>query len=144
MCDTMEEIDQFIQEYTQEQELKDYIHKGIYPERLTTNHLKKPKYIPTKLDNIIMPELITIENITTKEELLDTNQKLFQKITQLEKTLKENIHKENDCPICMEDMGNHFVSPECGHKLCIKCFATNIRYNRQNCNQCCLCRREMM
>jgi len=144
MCDSIEEVYQSMDEYIKEQEVNDYVQRGIYPERLITNHVKNPKYIPNELNDNSIPELVMIENISANNGLLDTHQILIQKVNQLEKTLKETMNREtneNDCPICMEDMGNHFVSPECGHKLCIKCFATTIRLNS---NQCCLCRRKMV
>ena len=84
-------------------------------------------YIPTQ--NIKITETIQIG-------------KMLDKIRVLEKTLKENVHNNNnDCPICLENMGNNYVSPSCGHHICISCFTANIRQNTANCEMCCLCRR---
>jgi len=134
----MEEIDIYIEQCREEEELKDYIHKNIYPERfkITTT---RSNYNPVILNDISY-EYIPIEHNVTKNEILEINKNLLVKIKALEQTIKSAMKRENDCPVCLENMDNSYVSPSCGHHICIKCFTSNIRQNNPNCELCCLCR----
>lgn len=137
----MEEIDQFIKKCKEEQEFNDYIHKNIYPESLKTK-TKYNTYKPMLLKDT-SSDYIPTQNIKITETIQIG--KMLDKIRVLEKTLKENLHNNNnDCPICLENMGNNYVSPSCGHHICISCFTANIRQNTANCEMCCLCRRNIV
>ena len=135
MCNTMEEIDQFIQEYTQEQEIKDYIQKGIYPKRLKSNF--KPIKYDEPLKELNIPNIFPVQND------LSENLKIINKIDKLEKELRETI--VNECPICMEKMGiTNYIVPSCGHQICMNCFIKNIRHNNHMSHHCCLCRTKIV
>ena len=44
----MEDIDRFIEKLKEEQEIKDYVEKDIYPERLRTSKIKRYNPLPLK------------------------------------------------------------------------------------------------
>ncbi|GAF75740.1 unnamed protein product, partial [marine sediment metagenome] len=73
---------------------------------------------------------------------------LINKVTNLENAVRETLmreNKENDCPICLEDMGtNNFIVPSCEHKICIPCFIKNLKQNNNMSNNCCLCRKHIV
>ena len=137
----MEEIDLFIKKCKEEQEMNDYIHKNIYPESL------KPKkihhYKPPRLDDNKIIDYIHNKN-TAPNDPLKTGQKILDKVRKLEELLKENVDNRETCPVCLEPMNNNFISPSCGHTICIGCFTENIRQNSANCELCCLCRRNIV
>jgi hypothetical protein len=142
----MEQIYKSIDEYVEEQEVKDYINDGIYPKRLQFNNKPIKIYKNIKKEFVpitnIEPQYEPIMNDSTDEELLLCEKKLLGKIIQLERTLKEKMISE--CHVCFEIMVNNYVSPSCGHHICIRCFTANIRQNSQNCEMCCLCRRNIV
>ena len=142
MCDTMLEIDKSIEEYIKKQELDDYIQSGVYPERLKINNIKPYKYshiisnLPYNIEANSLDEFAVTPNIK-----ISTHTELVEKIDTLEKLIQDEVEKMNEeCPICMEKLGDSFVSPKCGHTVCIDCFAMTVRQNHTSCNKCCLCR----
>ena len=136
----MEDIDELINNLKAEQEIKDYIDNGIYPDRFRTNH-----------SIIHMPKLQEIKTIdpdtsyvTPAFDFRVINDKIDKIELQLKNVVESEIveYRDNDCPICMDDMGvNNYIVPVCGHKVCMSCFIKNIRQNKQQGHLCCLCRK---
>lgn len=136
----MEDIDELINNLKAEQEIKDYIDNGIYPDRFRTNH-----------SIIHMPKLQEIKTIdpdtsyvTPAFDFRVINDKIDKIELQLKNVVESEIveYRDNDCPICMNDMGvNNYIVPVCGHKVCMSCFIKNIRQNKQQGHLCCLCRK---
>ena len=139
----MEDIDELINNLKAEQEIKDYIDNGIYPDRFRTNH-----------SIIHMPKLQEIKTIdpdtsyvTPAFDFRVINDKIDKIELQLKNVVESEIveYRDNDCPICMNDMGvNNYIVPVCGHKVCMSCFIKNIRQNKQQGHLCCLCRKNMI
>jgi len=137
---TMEEVDQFIKKCKEEQEVSDYIHKNIYPESLKSkkiHHYKPPVLNDMHIDIIYNDDITPTSPLKRQHEMLD-------KVKKLEELLKENVDNRDMCPVCLEPMNNNFISPSCGHTICIGCFTTNIRQNNANCELCCLCRKNIV
>jgi hypothetical protein len=136
----MEDIDELINSLKAEQEIKDYIDNGIYPDRFRTNH-----------SIIHMPKLQEIKTIdpdtsyvTPAFDFRVINDKIDKIELQIKNVVESEIveYRDNDCPICMNDMGvNNYLVPVCGHKVCMNCFIKNIRQNKQQGHLCCLCRK---
>jgi hypothetical protein len=147
----MEDIDLFIKRLQEEQEIKDFLEKNIYPKSLK-KHLANPYRIekfpelePTKVLDF---EVENIENI-------DINIKnTFDKLNQFENQIKEmiqreneekNEHRENSCPICLEEFKpTSYFMPPCGHKICLHCFTRNMIKNQSTGGDCCLCREKIL
>ena len=136
----MVDIDELINSLKAEQEIKDYIDNGIYPDRFRTNH-----------SIIHMPKLQEIKTIdpdtsyvTPAFDFRVINDKIDKIELQIKNVVESEIveYRDNDCPICMNDMGvNNYLVPVCGHKVCMNCFINNIRQNKQQGHLCCLCRK---
>lgn len=136
----MEDIDELINNLKAEQEIKDFIDNGIYPDRFRTNHsiIHMPK----------LQEIKTIDPDTSYVTPAFDFRVINDKIDKIELQIKNVVdskiveYKDNDCPICMNDMGvNNYLVPVCGHKVCMNCFIKNIRQNKQQGHLCCLCRK---
>ena len=144
----MEDIDLFIKRLQEEQEIKDFLEKNIYPKSLSkcvANHYsihKFPELEPSKgLD-------FKIENI---ENINNNIKNTFDKLNQFENQIKELIERENEikkdncCPICLEEFKpTSYFMPECGHKICLHCFTTNMIKNKSTGGYCCLCREKII
>ena len=148
----MEDVDEFIQKLKEEQEMKDYLKNGIYPDRLKSKHTII--HVPT-LPPDIFPSIPHPSN-DHNPHLEKSLQYLMNRLNSVEIEIKDVMTreikdgmtreiKENECPICMEDMGiNNYLIPSCNHKVCIPCFINNLKQNNQMCNRCCLCREKII
>ena len=150
MNDEFKEIDNLIKKLKDEEEMNNYIDKGIYPESLyskTYNIISMP----------ILDDIKTPIPITPIEIDYTYQNSLINKVTNLENAVRETLlrenkenkeneeSKENECPICLEDMGsNNFIVPSCEHKICIPCFIKNLKQNHNIGNNCCLCRKHII
>jgi hypothetical protein len=147
----MEDIDLFIRRLQEEQEIKDFLEKNIYPKSLK-KHLSNPyrieKFPELKPTKVLEFEVENIENI-------DINIKnTFDKLNQFENQIKEMIqreneekkeHQENCCPICLEQFKpTSYFMPDCGHKICLHCFTRNMIKNQSTGGFCCLCREKII
>jgi hypothetical protein len=132
----MENIDNYIKKLKEEQEIKDYVEKDIYPERLRTSKIKKYNPLPLKP---LEYNIIEKENIENKN-VIDI---CFTRLCNVEKQLKE-LERCNECPICFKPLKNSFIQPSCGHKICISCGFENILKNKQTGDLCCLCRKSLI
>jgi hypothetical protein len=78
----MEDIDRFIQKLKEEQEIKDYVEKDIYPERLKSLKIKKYNPLPLKPLEYDIIEKENIEN----NNVIDI---CFTRLCNVEKQLKD-------------------------------------------------------
>lgn len=147
----MEEIDIYIQKLKEEEEVRDFIVNGVYPERLS--HKQRQIYIP-KLEEYPLREIkYNTYNIQAHLTTLAHN------LHNIERELKnaiDNVDKENDsreinennvesCPICIESIGErNYIVPSCGHKVCVNCFVKNMTMNRGTGCLCSLCREQIV
>jgi hypothetical protein len=93
---------------------------------------------PSQLEKNITP---TYNN--TRGELHVHCSSILLSIKSIERTLKENIKRDNEkiCPICLETIGEtNYVMPICGHPLCVQCFVKNMTKNKQTGHMCGQCR----
>ena len=132
----MEDIDNYIKKLKEEQEIKDYVEKDIYPERLKSSKIKRYNPLPLKPLEYDIIEKENIEN----NNVIDI---CFTRLCNVEKQIKE-LQQCNDCPICFKSLKNNFIQPSCGHKICISCGFENILKNKQTGDLCCLCRKSLI
>ena len=147
----MEDIDLFIKRLQEEQEIKDFLEKNIYPKSLSkclANPYRMEKFPELKPSKALEFKVENIENI-------DVNIKnTFDKLNQFENQIKELIereneekkeHRENSCPICLEEFKpTSYFMPPCGHKICLHCFTRNMLKNQSTGGYCCLCREKII
>jgi hypothetical protein len=139
----MEDIDAYINKLKGEQEMKDYINNNIYPESLKSEFtvIHMPKLQETKIADVEILCDTPIFNFQMIQEGLDNIENEIRNV--MEREIVEN--KENECPICMDDMGvNNYLVPACGHTVCMNCFIKNVRQNKQQGHLCCLCRKNII
>ena len=169
---TMQDIDVYIKEMKEKQELDDFISKGLYPDRLKGKRTDI-KYYPKLDDNIRFIRNINVNKYSLAENNFD-KEKVMATIQRLESSLNSIIDKENEndnpinvlnngccsttstnatieneyeksCPICFENLGeNNYLIPSCGHKLCMNCFVLNIVKNKDSGGNCSLCRKKII
>ena len=80
------------------------------------------------------------ENMEQINETLNMVERELKITMERENTELNNTNKD-ECPICMDSMGErNYIVPSCGHKLCMNCFITNITKNVNSGCLCSLCR----
>lgn len=134
----------------EEQEIENFISKGVYPERLAYKHVSI--YLPKMEETETNKRLHTITEFDTS--LHDNLKRITDTLNTVEIELKANGEREKmelnesireECPICMDHMGErNYIVPVCGHKICMKCFVTNITTNRESGCLCSLCREKII
>ena len=144
----MEDIDLFIKRLQEEQEVKDFLERNIYPKSLskyTANPYKIEKFPELKESKALHYNIDSIDEIDT------TLQNTFKKLNLVENEIKiliqrENIENiENCCPICLEQFKpTSYFMPDCGHKICLHCFTRNMINNKSTGGFCCLCREKII
>jgi hypothetical protein len=143
------DIDTYIQMLIGKQEVTEFIESGRYPDRLSFKH--KKIYMPV-LDDISVPEPIPIDTggcidkfNTMLETLNNVESELKADTTRENLGIDECENKDNNCPICMNDMGDrNYIVPNCGHRVCMTCVLKNMMINLDNGSVCCLCRRNIL
>ncbi len=139
-------IDNILHTMKEEQEMDAFINNGIVPSRLKST--SKPIYMPKLSDRFTntlyehsyarFPENTLLSNLTT----------IMNKLECLENDIIKTGERElceNQCPICMDDMGdNNYLVPPCSHKVCIPCFISTIRKMGPMAGCCCLCRQNII
>ena len=130
-----EEVDRLILRCKEEQEIKDYLERNIYPERLKNKHVYKP--IPP----IHKSPLPDIPYEDSSVYYLHIKNKL-NNIDNLIYSLNNQINNSSEtCPICICEINNtNIIIPSCGHKTCIGCFVSNLSQNKYTGNLCSICR----
>lgn len=147
----MEDIDLFIKRLQEEQEVKDFLEKNIYPKSLSkclANPYRMEKFPELEPSKGLEFEVKNIENINNNIK------NTFDKLNMVEKQIKEMIQRENEvkkenqdncCPICLEYFKpTSYYMPDCGHKICLHCFTSNMIKNKTTGGYCCLCREKIV
>lgn len=136
-------MDQFINKMRNNHEVDNYLkydEKPAYLEKKTVYDSTFYRHYSQPIETDLVCFDILRSNIST------TVNESIQKCERLQKILsnKQQITRD-ECPICYEEFGStNFILPMCGHKVCISCFTNNARQNRENGNNCCLCRNPVM
>ena len=132
-----EEVDKLILRCKEEQEMKDYLERNIYPERLKNNFVYK--HIPPISESSI-PD-IQYEEKENNSYYLHIKNKL-NTIDNLIYSLNNVVDNSLEtCPICICHITDtNIIVPSCGHKTCIGCFVSNLSYNKHTGNLCSICR----
>ena len=137
----MEEIDKYIDELKAQQEIKDYVERNIYPERL----LSKPVSIAYKPDTLSELNLMSYsyENLSDDIHQLKT---CIEKCKHVENSIEkfETQQQQESCPICLEVITHlDYFMPICGHKICRCCAMSNLFNNKHTGTMCSLCREKI-
>jgi chromosome segregation ATPase len=154
----MQYIDEFILELKKKQMVSDFINStnviNIHNEECIYSIEKNIKKNNKRLDyinSLLFDHNDSYEKEDTKKKdrekekdsLLKNNKKFIESLNEIEYKIKETmqeIKKDNECPICLNDMGKtNYLVPKCGHKLCMHCFVSNVVYTKRG-HICCLCR----
>lgn len=147
----MDDIDSYLTQLREKQEVDEFVNKGFYPERLISKHTSI--YLPKMEENEMNNKLHTItpfdsslyENMEQINETLNRVERELKTTMERENTELNNTNKEDECPICMDYMGErNYIVPSCGHKLCMNCFITNITKNVNSGCLCSLCRAKIV
>ena len=128
-----EEVDNLILRYKEEQEMKDFLERNIYPERLKTKHIYKdvPPIPESSIVDIIPHEETTSHYLDIKNKLNNLENLIY--------SLKDQM--SDTCPICICEINNtNIMIPSCVHKTCIRCFVSNLCQNFHTGNLCSVCR----
>ena len=130
-----EEVDKIILRCKEEQEMKDYLERNIYPTRLKKKHVYN--YIPS-IRELPFPDI-------SNEDCLPFYFHIQNKLNNIDNliySLKSQInHSSETCPICICDINDtNIMIPSCGHKTCIGCFVSNLTQNKHTGNLCSVCR----
>lgn len=130
-----EEVDKLIRRYKEEQELKDFLERNIYPERLKSRHVYK--HIPP-IHNSHFLDISHEDSTLHCSYIIDK----LNKVDNLIHSLKNQIHNSSEtCPICICEINNtNIIVPSCGHKTCIGCFVSNLAHNKHTGHLCSICR----
>ena len=138
MNDDMKYIDDFIQEYKNDNEIKDYIHHNILPKHMNTITLY-PCLRHSKMDEtIILPEYKS--QLYNCGQIIENMNKMKDRCVQMEYKIKEDISKQqnsykDECPICYEKLEDiSYIQMKCGHRECLSCSRRKLE------NKCSLCR----
>lgn len=141
----MTDVDKYIAYLQEKQEVDDFVSKGKYPDRLKSTSTKK--YIPT------LNERPLKEFYYEKPIVFDEMDTIFTSLNTIELELKREIRKENqtlcvkenECPICMNEIKEkNYVMPNCGHRVCVNCFVTNVMVNKTTGHICSVCRTDII
>lgn len=144
------DLDVFFQKLAETMEMEDYINNGKYPDRLKTKFIKKQ--FP-KMEEKFIYELNDLQNKET-HNLNNNLINIRQSLDMLEQEIKTEIqrentqinnYKQNECPICMEEIKErNYVMPKCGHLVCINCFVINMNINKNAGHLCSQCREHII
>jgi len=146
----MDDIDSYLTQLREKQEVDEFVNKGLYPERLISKHTSV--YLPKMEENERNNKLFEITPFDSS--LYENMEQMNETLNRVERELKTTLERENielnntnkdECPICMDSMGErNYIVPSCGHKLCMKCFIMNITKNVNSGCLCSLCRAKIV
>lgn len=133
----MEDIDQYLSELDLQTKVNDYIKYGIKP----TYQKQIIKHFPrmeTEIDNKLP---ITPINISVNiPNMINKCDKIRDEL--LQETQNESM---NECPICFQEIEDKsYVTPKCGHKVCLKCYICCLEKRTTYSNSCCICRKDIL
>jgi hypothetical protein len=146
-----EEVDTLIETMRSQNEIDDYVFRDILPHFVVQARKKSlsldPRYFPNDNYNISgddIPEPCAVD-ISEDVALLES---MRGRCANIEKELYElemSSQKENECPVCMEDItGKSYFTGKCGHKFCSPCIVENMCVNKQTGKKCPMCRENFM
>lgn len=146
-----EEVDAAIETMRSQNEIDDYVFRDILPDFVVQARKKSlsldPRYFPKYPYNISgddIPEPCAVD-ISEDVALLES---MRGKCVDIEKELHELemfSQKENECPVCMEDItGKSYFTGKCGHKFCSSCIVENMCINKKTGQKCPMCRQNFM
>jgi len=133
----MEDIDQYLSELDLQTKVNDYIKYGIKP-TYQTQIIKHFPRMETEIDNKPLIKPINIHlNIPN---MINKCDKIRDEL--LQKTQTENM---NECPICYQNIEEEaYITPKCGHKICLKCYICCLEKRTTYSNSCCICRKDIL
>lgn len=86
----------------------------------------------------------SIRSRIEEQKTLNLLHELDQKFSEW-KIDKNNTENEENCPVCYEQIkSNNYITPKCGHKLCLYCYKQCILSGGECANKCCLCRGQIL
>ena len=132
----LEEVDKLILRCKEEQEMKDFLEKNIYPTRTRDKYIYKD--VPPIRESPL-PD-IPIQNETPFYSHIQNKLNNIDNLIYSLKT-KMNHSPPESCPICICDINDtNIIIPSCGHKTCIHCFVSNLTHNKHTGHLCSVCR----
>ena len=91
------------------------------------------KYDISKYDKKVKKININIPDIIKKCEKLENE------------LLQETNQEQNECPICIQKIEEaSYVTPKCGHKVCLKCYICCLEKRTTYSNSCSICRQDIL
>lgn len=86
----------------------------------------------------------SIRSRIEEQKTLNLLHELDQKFLEW-KINKKNTENEESCPVCYEPIqSSNYITPKCGHKLCLQCYKQCILSRGECANKCCLCREQIL
>tara|TARA_B110000967_G_scaffold94126_1_gene96748 strand:- start:3601 stop:3999 length:399 start_codon:yes stop_codon:yes gene_type:complete len=130
----MEEIDQYLQELNLQSKVDNFVKYGIKPIYPTFR-----KQIYPKITENDIPSIKIIKNEIKLPDMI-------QKCNEIEKELTELCNTNtNECPICYQSINNRsFITPTCGHKVCLNCYICCSEKRTTYSDNCCICRKSLL
>jgi hypothetical protein len=137
----MEEVDQYLDELNLQDKVNNYIEYGIKPIYKKQQYYYYPKmdekldskYDISKYDKKVKKININIPDIIKKCEKLENE------------LLQETNQEHNECPICFQKIEEaSYVTPKCGHKVCLKCYICCLEKRTTYSNSCSICRQDIL
>lgn len=131
-----EEVDELLKSIREKDEIKNYVERNIYPERLKS--YTQIKIIPP-LNEIYFKE-VELEDINPYFTYIKNKLDQIDNLIDFHKENIQNNQKEC-CPICINEINDtNIIIPSCGHKTCVQCFVHNLANNKYTGNLCSVCR----
>ena len=134
-----DEIKQYINEFKMADSIKKYLITGELPKAVKTNNYTNTAYI-----NYDEPHNVVGESfINTTSYITENIKKSIVLCKNIEQYIKQDICNENPCPVCFSSITDtNYVLPPCGHKMCVSCFISNVKYNKHTGDCCAICRQK--
>ena len=146
----MTSIDIFIKKEKMKDNVNKYIETGKLPDNYYNDIMNtRYHYIKEKDENLnnLYDNLYNNVSMEPRSKQILYEIKLKNSIDtcrDVENKLKQIIDNKDACPICLENIGdNNYVKTKCEHRLCVSCFASNIKKNKFTHDLCPLCRERM-
>lgn len=86
-------------------------------------------------DDVIKLQVEKVKNLSEENKNLEQHVKDF-KIANGMDTLLTKLKIELECPICLHDLDDPYIIPECGHRFCCTCIKDAIQKSGHECPMC--------
>jgi hypothetical protein len=146
-----EEVDTLIETMRSQNEMNDYVFHDILPDFVVQARKKglslDARYFPNDNYNISGDDILEpcAIDISADVALLENMRGRCMDIEQELHELENASEKDNECPVCMEDItGKSYFTGKCGHKFCSPCIVENMCVNKHTGNKCPMCRQTFM